>query len=590
MIQLRNVSKRYRLFRRPLHRALEMVPALRGRFSQEFWALRDVSLTLRPGTTVGLVGPNGAGKSTLLKIIAGTTFATRGELTVEGRVAALLELGTGFHPEFTGRQNLYIGGRMLGLSDEEIRQAEPEIVAFAELGRFIDQPLRTYSSGMMMRLGFAVASCVRPDVLIVDEALSVGDAYFSQKCIKRLRQFQEQGVTILFVSHDPGVVLSLCTEAHLLEQGQLVASGAPRDVMEGYNALIARHSAKQQHTYRAPTAEIPAPAGEPVPVEAATSVPADPSETSPKIVAESWGEGAGGRLGNFLAIIESAEMLDAEGRPAELLVAGRPAGLRLRIVFTAPVEDPTVGILIRNRLGLDVFGTNTALMRRALGRFAPGQRLTLDWSFQNQMGPGDYTLTAAVHRDRTHLDECFDWIDRALVFKVVPSVDHEHIGVVRLEPELSVSSEQVESSLFQASLESVFSDAPAAIVPRELSPGRMGGLLDGWRAPERAGAECFCWSGPEAGVLLRPAGRRMTVDAGAYGRAVGTAPVVLSMAMGDGRVLGTLEWPAGARAVRELQLPDDLLGRACLVRWAIAPVHMADGTEYGLALHGLKTT
>ncbi|HQH12972.1 MAG TPA: ABC transporter ATP-binding protein, partial [Candidatus Sumerlaeota bacterium] len=199
-----------------MDRILDWVVPGAGKRYRDFWALRQVSFSIPKGRSVGIIGANGAGKSTLLKLISGTAKPTSGEVRVQGKIAALLELGMGFHAEFTGRQNIRMNGKLLGLTDDELDERIPKIIAFSELGDFIDQPLRTYSSGMYVRLGFSVVASVDPDILIVDEALSVGDLHFQQKCIRRIREFHEQGTTLLFVSHDPGAVKLLCEEAILL--------------------------------------------------------------------------------------------------------------------------------------------------------------------------------------------------------------------------------------------------------------------------------------------------------------------------------------------------------------------------------------
>src|SRR5262249_2947814 len=239
-VSVRGLWKTFKLYRHPLHRFAHSFTGARRYQPTLFHALEDVSFDVSPGACVAFIGPNGAGKSTLLKILTGTLAPTVGTARVEGRVASLLELGTGFHPLFTGRQNVFYNARFLGLTDDEIRDRLGEIEAFSELGAFLERPLRTYSSGMQIRLAFSVAASVSPDILVVDEVLAVGDAYFQQKCIRRIREFREQGVTILVVSHDPSAVKTLCDRALLLHDGRIAEDGAPVGVLERYNALIAR--------------------------------------------------------------------------------------------------------------------------------------------------------------------------------------------------------------------------------------------------------------------------------------------------------------------------------------------------------------
>jgi lipopolysaccharide transport system ATP-binding protein len=237
-IDLNNLGKAYRRYPTRWARLREWVQPQRPRHELT-WVLRDLNLHVPPGQAVGIIGRNGAGKSTLLKMITGTTAPTEGAVRMHGRVAALLELGMGFHPDFTGRQNAWMAAQLLGMAGHEIEQAMPAIEAFAEIGHYIDEPVRTYSSGMQVRLAFSVATAVRPDVLIVDEALAVGDVYFQHKCFSRIRAFRQEGTTLMFVSHDPGAIKSLCDRAVLLDGGAIVADDAPDQVLDLYNALVA---------------------------------------------------------------------------------------------------------------------------------------------------------------------------------------------------------------------------------------------------------------------------------------------------------------------------------------------------------------
>lgn len=233
-VQANGLSKSYQIYEKPRDRLWQML--LRGRkpFYREFWALKDVSLELRKGETVGIIGRNGSGKSTLLQLICGTLRATSGSIHSNGRIAALLELGSGFNPDFTGRENVYMNGAVLGLSRAEIDSRFTEITDFAGIGEFIDQPTKTYSSGMLVRLAFSVAVCVEPDILIVDEALAVGDASFQFKCLNRLEALTQNGTTLLFVSHDMSMVKRFCSRALYLREGQIRASGSPEEMAELY--------------------------------------------------------------------------------------------------------------------------------------------------------------------------------------------------------------------------------------------------------------------------------------------------------------------------------------------------------------------
>lgn len=365
----------------------------------EHWVLRGVSFEILPGEAVGLIGDNGAGKSTLLKIIVGTTRATSGTVSVEGRVAALLELGMGFHPDFTGRENVFMGGQLLGMSDSEIRERMADIESFAEIGDYIDEPVRTYSSGMQVRLAFSLATCVRPDILIVDEALSVGDLYFQHKSFDRIRRFKEAGTTLLFVSHSPGTVKSICDRAILLDKGVVVRDGDPESVLDYYNAAIARQGA--EYAIRE--------------VETA----ADGRRTV--------------RSGSFAAKITGIETLLA-GEPARAFVAGSPMTVRVEVEVGRTIDELTIGFLIRDRLGNDVFGTNTFHLGQTMRGLRSGSTPSFDFDIRElDLGPGSYSVTVALHEGDSHVTANFDWWDRAMVFQVIPGDGPSHIGVSRLK-------------------------------------------------------------------------------------------------------------------------------------------------------------
>jgi homopolymeric O-antigen transport system ATP-binding protein len=402
-IVVSDLGKSYRRYARPWHRLCEWAVVGRLVWHEAFWALRGLTFSVASGESVGIIGLNGAGKSTLLKILTGTTQPTEGHVQIEGRVAALLELGIGFHPDFSGRQNVMMAGQLMGLQVREIVALMPEIEAFAEIGEYIDQPIRTYSTGMGVRLAFSVATAARPEILIVDDTLSVGDVYFQHKCIRRIKEFQEAGTTILFVSHDPTAVKTLCSRALLLEAGRLIQDGPPDRVLDYYNAMIAKREANQEILQT---------------------------------------ESAGGRVttrsGTFEALIAEIDLLDAEGRPARAFTVGDPARVRARVQFTAAVDAPTVGILIRDRLGNDVFGTNSFYVAPIAGVFEAGHEMTVDFDLHLNLGAGSYTLTAAVHSDATHLRNNYDWWDKVIGFQMVPGPEPLFIGLAWLPVRLRV--------------------------------------------------------------------------------------------------------------------------------------------------------
>ncbi len=393
-----DVSKAYKRYPTKWARAWEWIT---GKTKHEkYWVLKNISFTIKPGEAVGIIGMNGAGKSTLLKIIAGTTFPTSGRVSSEGRVAALLELGMGFHSNFTGRQNVSMVGQLLGLKSDEIARCMPDIENFAEIGDYIDRPVRTYSSGMQMRLAFSVATAVRPDVLIVDEALSVGDAYFQHKSFDRIRQFVRQGTTLLLVSHDKQAIQSICSRAILLNNGCIAMEGDPESVMNYYNALLADRGGNEPGEYavKHQGLEIISGTGDAV-------------------------------VGNF-------QLLNEAGSPADVLYVSEVAKIKIRIDIRKKIESLVVGFLIKNRFGISVYGTTSLDSGVCLKNFDPGEFIDFEIKFSNDLGPGSYSISIALAKDRSHVAGNYEWKDRIAVFNVINGGAHEFLGLVNLKNEM----------------------------------------------------------------------------------------------------------------------------------------------------------
>ena len=398
-LRVEAVSKQYRIYDRPADRLKETLTRGRLKAHREFWALRDVSFEIEAGTTTGIIGPNGSGKSTLLQIITGTLEPTHGSVWLDGRVAALLELGAGFNPEFTGIENIFMNTALMGLSRSETESLLPEIASFAEIGDFIYQPLKTYSSGMYIRLAFAAAIAVAPQVLIIDEALAVGDAVFQHRCTRRIKQMQQNGTTILFVSHDPGAVRALCSRAILLNGGRMEADGSPADVLNHYQKLImARETAYEENT---DNAEI-------------TDFTDKPSYTF--------------RHGSGDAEVIAVELLNTSRRRVEIVETGEQVLLRMHVLFHKPVEEPVFGFMIRNRHGIHLYGTNTDIQRAGIGPVQAGEIVEASFSFNCWLAPDNYSITVAAHS----VDAIsFDWLDGALFFQIVSGTPME--GVANLD-------------------------------------------------------------------------------------------------------------------------------------------------------------
>lgn len=390
-LRVRGLGKAYKRYPNKWGRAAEWIGL--GTRHELAWVLRDVSFDVAAGEAVGIVGANGAGKSTLLKLVTGTVHPTAGTFEAGGRISALLELGLGFHPEFTGRQNVYMAGHILGLSADRIGALMSEIEDFAEIGAYIDQLVRTYSSGMQVRLAFSVATAVRPDILIVDEALSVGDTYFQHKSFDRIRRFRDAGTTLLFVSHSAGAIKTLCDRAVLLDRGQLLRDDAPDAILDYYNAMIAAHQAELQIR-----------------------------------VGEMSSDRRSTRSGSAEVSIENVDLL-SEGASVRAVTSGEALQIRIAIVSHAALPELTVGILIRDRLGNDVFGINTFHLGVSKQRLQADERLTIEFSVAAlNVGPGSYSLSAALHSGDSHVASCYDWWDRALVFQVIRGTQPTFIG------------------------------------------------------------------------------------------------------------------------------------------------------------------
>lgn len=408
-LRIEKVSKQYRIYERPGDRLKESLTRGLLRRHQEFWALRDVEFEIEAGTTVGIVGPNGCGKSTLLQIIAGTLAPTHGDVWHEGRIAALLELGAGFDPEFTGVDNVYMNAGLLGLSRRETDALFPAIERFAEIGPFLYQPVKTYSSGMYVRLAFAIAASVEPDILIIDEALAVGDAVFQHRCLRRINELHERGATVLFVSHDAAAVRALCSRAILLRAGGVIADGKPTEVLNLYQKIIM----EREEAYE---------------VESGSRTEESSSGDlclAPLSYSYRHGDGS--------AEIVGAELIDSTHRRVEIVESGEALALRVVTRLNTDLDDPVVGFLIKNRHGIHAYGTNTKEQQIELGRVPRGKMLEITFAFDCWLGIDQYSISLAVHSPD---GQSFDWLDGALFFRVT-SMNHME-GVANLNASVTV--------------------------------------------------------------------------------------------------------------------------------------------------------
>ena len=406
--EVANLSKTFSTYRSDSHRLMScLFPWIKP--LKKVNVLEGVSFSIAPGEALGIVGHNGAGKSTLLKIITGTLAPTTGFVRLEGRVSAILELGMGFNQELTARENVMHVAGLMGISEEEIHQAMPALEAFAEIGSYFDQPMRQYSSGMHMRVAFALATAIRPDILIVDEALSVGDTYFQHKSFERIREFRAKGTTLLFVSHDKSAILALCDRAVLLNQGKLLMDGAPSAVMDYYNALIAEK-------------------------ESATLVQ---HVNDDGLVVTHSGTGEAETL--------ALELLQEE-LPVEIVEVGAQVVLRAKVHCHKAIPSLAMGYLIKDRLGQPVFGINTHLTGQAQLDVAANETLLFEFSFPANLGPGSYSVSTSLSSGNTHLTDNYEWRDLALVFTVINTTQTIFAGCAWIEPTIMIAKTQRDSS------------------------------------------------------------------------------------------------------------------------------------------------
>lgn len=400
-IRVENVQKSFVSYKSEWHRLISWFGA-KPKPRSSTVILKGIDFTVEPGEAVGLIGQNGAGKSTLLKIITGTLHASQGEVVLKGRVAALLELGMGFNPDLSGRENVYNSAGLMGHTHAEITALIQDIEDFAEIGDYFDQPVRVYSSGMQVRLAFAVATAVRPDILIVDEALSVGDAYFQHKSFARIRQFREAGTTLLLVSHDRSAIISICDRAILLSDGLVRKDGPPEEVLDLYNALIAEKEGN---------------------------------------LIEQTLDGSGRvrtRSGTGEATIAEMRLSDRHGRELETVRVGQDLILDLTVQINKDISELVVGYMIKDRLGQSVFGTNTHHLGHTQTDLHAGEKMRFRFNFAANLGYGNYSIALALHSGEEHIEKNYEWQDLAITFSVV-NLDHpKFVGLGWMPPQLEI--------------------------------------------------------------------------------------------------------------------------------------------------------
>lgn len=417
MIRVNGLTKRFKLYHSPKDRLKEIV--FRKTCHRDFTALHAVSFEVREGETLGIIGQNGAGKSTLLKILAGVLLPDSGTIEVDGKVTGLLELGTGFNPELTGIENIYMNGTFLGMTRDELDRKREAIIDFTELGDFIGDPIKTYSSGMLMRLAFSIAIHAEPKCFLVDEALSVGDAYFQQKCMRKIVEFKGNGGSIVFVSHDLNAVMTLCDTAILLDAGRIVAHGRPKGIVDLYVATICKRTHK-----------------------GTTEVIIQNTQHA--------GVGPGANIATGEIEVKTLALFGANGTPVTHVRSGDSGTIAFTFRSSRLIEDPTFGILIRNRYGISIFGINTYLMGMHYPPIIPGEQYTIEYTMELPLYPDDYLISIAID-NRGHAQNSFEEylirLNDIAILKIVKNdKSPTYEGIVELKPSVEVHAHRLSTT------------------------------------------------------------------------------------------------------------------------------------------------
>lgn len=399
ILEVKNIYKSYRTYSSEIWRIFSWF-GIKHKAMQENYTLKNISFSIKEGEAIGIIGQNGAGKSTLLKIITGTLQATKGEINTNGKISAILELGMGFHPDLSGRQNAYHSAGLMGYTSKQIDAVISDIEDFAEIGEYFDYPVRTYSSGMQMRVAFAVATAYRPNILIIDEALSVGDSYFQHKSFDKIKKFKEQGTSLLFVSHDKASILALCDRAILIDKGELLREGNPEEITDYYNALIAQKensAVKQQKT------------------------------NSNKLQTIS---------GTKEATIEKVALYNQEGELVDVVGVGDLVDLKVDVKIHKDISSLVLGYAIKDRLGQTMYGTNTWHTKQIIDFPKENDKYQFTLTFPANLGVGTYSIVIALTNSDTHLNENYEWRDLALIFDVVNLNKTYFVGSTWNEPKI----------------------------------------------------------------------------------------------------------------------------------------------------------
>ena len=380
IISVQNLSKIYRLYTKPIDRLKESVFPFKKNLHTDFYALKNISFNVKKGETVGIIGVNGSGKSTILKIITGVLSPTSGQISIQGRISALLELGAGFNPDYTGIENVYLNGTMMGYSREEMDKKLDEILRFADIGDFVYQPVKTYSSGMFVRLAFAIAINVEPEILIVDEALSVGDVFFQAKCYKKINEIKETGTTILLVTHDMGSIMKYCDKVVLLNKGEMVKQGDPKEIVDIYKKILANQYNPEEEAAKEELSDT-------------GSLAAAPSQISGKWMEKLQINNQKVEYGNGKAEIIDFGIFDHNQNVTNLIIKGEECTIRFKIRFNETVHEPILAFTIKDRRGQELTGTNTMIEDSGFNVGEAGKTYEVAFQQKIMLQGGEYLLS-----------------------------------------------------------------------------------------------------------------------------------------------------------------------------------------------------
>jgi lipopolysaccharide transport system ATP-binding protein len=422
-ISIKNVSKCFKRYEKPLDRLKEILLPSKS-LGNEFWALNDISIDILKGETFGIIGKNGSGKSTLLQVISGILTPSKGDVYVSGRISALLELGSGFNPEFTGIQNVFFNGRLLGLTEQEIRNKFDDIAAFADIGSFIERPVKTYSSGMFVRLAFAVAVNVQPEILIVDEALAVGDIAFQYKCMNKIKQLKDSGTTIIFVSHDNSAVSFLCERSVWLSNGKVMEIGFSRQVINNYIAFLSLPNDSKAIQSKLDEKSTATQEDRDYELEVVSSI-----------------QNIDQRMGNQKCQILGVCLFDSHGKPAKSLKHQEKFSLRISLQANEEIDRPLVGFNMSDRLGHHIIETNTIREGVNLPALQTGSLLTIEFKLEMPaLCAGHYSFSVDVNNGSEQVHELCDWIVNAIVGECIN--DNKAYGLLEVKTDIKFNIQQ----------------------------------------------------------------------------------------------------------------------------------------------------